>query len=145
MSFCKEEGKDRIIFVTEEDHKSPSSVQLPEDEERAPGLVKENGELNWNCPCLGGMATGPCGVEFRDAFTCFHYSDADPKGSDCLESFKKMSMCMSDYPGVYGSRDDNVMSVSEEDNGIDDTPRTKSDDVDTPVSNTDSKTGQSKS
>lgn len=70
------------------------------------GLVLPNGEINWACPCLGGMATGPCGVEFREAFTCFHHSKADPKGSDCLEIFRAMSTCMSYFPGVYGSRDD---------------------------------------
>lgn len=79
------------------------------------GLLTEDGELNWNCPCLGGMATGPCGVEFRDAFTCFHYSDSDPKGSDCLESFRTMSSCMANYPGVYGSGDDNPMAVDDDD------------------------------
>lgn len=50
----------------------PSTVELPETE-RAPGLILPSGEINWNCPCLGGMATGPCGVEFREAFSCFHY------------------------------------------------------------------------
>lgn len=47
------------------------------------------------------MATGPCGVEFRDAFSCFHYSDAEPKGSDCYDAFKTMQDCMSQYPAVY--------------------------------------------
>ncbi|KAF2358860.1 CHCH protein [Trinorchestia longiramus] len=113
MSYCKQEGKDKIIFMTEEDSNVPSSIKLPDDEEPV-GLVKEDGSLNWSCPCLGGMATGPCGVEFRDAFTCFHYSEADPKGSDCLETFRTMSKCMGDYPGVYGSGEDNVMNVQEE-------------------------------
>lgn len=72
MSQCKEFGKDKVIFATEEDHEKPSTVELPETE-RAPGLILPNGEINWNCPCLGGMATGPCGVEFREAFSCFHY------------------------------------------------------------------------
>ena len=44
------------------------------------GLIKENGEINWGCPCLGGMATGPCGQEFREAFSCFHYSQSEMKG-----------------------------------------------------------------
>lgn len=60
------------------------------------------------------MATGPCGVEFREAFTCFHYSDAEPKGGDCLEPFRTMSSCMAQYPGVYGSGEDNVMAVRDE-------------------------------
>ena len=47
------------------------------------------------------MATGPCGVEFRDAFSCFHYSEAEPKGSDCYDAFKTMQDCMSEYPTVY--------------------------------------------
>lgn len=83
MSFCKKlgpNGKDVVIFATEEDHKTPSTVKLP-DPDPQPGLILPNGEINWNCPCLGGMATGPCGVEFRNAFSCFHYSEAEPKGN----------------------------------------------------------------
>lgn len=82
MSYCKKVGpggKDIVIFATAEDHKKPSTIKLPEPEQQ-PGLILENGDINWNCPCLGGMATGPCGVEFRNAFGCFHYSDAEPKG-----------------------------------------------------------------
>lgn len=52
------------------------------------------------------MATGPCGVEFREAFSCFHYSTAEPKGSDCLEPFRQMSDCMAQYPNVYGNKED---------------------------------------
>ena len=37
------------------------------------GLVTKEGDVNWNCPCIGSMAIGPCGVEFREAFGCFHY------------------------------------------------------------------------
>lgn len=70
------------------------------------GLIQPDGEINWACPCLGGMATGPCGVEFREAFSCFHYSTADPKGSECLEPFRQMSECMSQYPNVYGNKEE---------------------------------------
>jgi intermembrane space import and assembly protein 40 len=48
----------------------------------------ETGEINWDCPCLGGMATGPCGEEFKAAFSCFVYSKEEPKGVDCIEKFK---------------------------------------------------------
>lgn len=48
----------------------------------------ETGEINWDCPCLGGMAYGPCGEEFREAFSCFVYSKEEPKGMDCIEKFK---------------------------------------------------------
>lgn len=100
MSICKSYGKDKVIFATKEDHATPSTIELPESES-ASGLILENGDINWSCPCLGGMATGPCGVEFRDAFSCFHYSEAQPKGSDCYEAFKTMQDCMANYPGVY--------------------------------------------
>ena len=70
------------------------------------GLILPNGDINWACPCLGGMATGPCGFEFRDAFSCFHYSETDPKGSDCYEQFHTMQTCMSKYPDLYGEDDD---------------------------------------
>ncbi|XP_077297308.1 mitochondrial intermembrane space import and assembly protein 40-B-like isoform X1 [Arctopsyche grandis] len=92
--------KDLVIFATKEDHAVPSTVTLPEPEP-SPGLILSNGDINWNCPCLGGMATGPCGVQFREAFSCFHYSEAEPKGSDCYEAFSTMQECMTKYPTLY--------------------------------------------
>jgi intermembrane space import and assembly protein 40 len=68
----------------------------------------ETGEINWDCPCLGGMANGPCGEEFKEAFSCFVYSEADPKGIDCVEKFKNMQNCFRKYPEIYSEeiRDD---------------------------------------
>ena len=79
------------------------------------GLINEDGSINWNCPCLGGMATGPCGPEFREAFSCFHYSTEEPKGSDCFEAFKAMQDCMGQYPSLYPRRDED-----EDDEGTED-------------------------
>lgn len=104
MPLVHQEGKDTIIFASKEDHSSPCTIELPEPEP-SPGLILPNGEINWNCPCLGGMATGPCGLEFREAFSCFHYSTADPKGMDCRDQFTTMQLCMSNYPELYGSKD----------------------------------------
>lgn len=103
MPLIRKEGKDTIIFASKEDHATPSKIELPEPEP-SPGLLLPNGEINWNCPCLGGMATGPCGLEFREAFSCFHYSTAEPKGSDCYEAFKTMQSCMVQYPALYRSK-----------------------------------------
>lgn len=103
MPVTFQQGKDTVIFVTKEDHSTPSTVTLPKDEP-SPGLILPDGSINWSCPCLGGMATGPCGVEFREAFSCFHYSEAEPKGSNCYEAFKTMQDCMAQYPALY-SRD----------------------------------------
>ena len=107
------EGKDTIIFASEAEHAVPSKIELPEPEPN-PGLILPNGEINWNCPCLGGMATGPCGVEFREAFSCFHYSTSEPKGSDCYEAFKLMQSCMTEYPALYGNKESSVNAMGGE-------------------------------
>lgn len=70
------------------------------------GLILPSGEINWNCPCLGGMASGPCGTEFKDAFSCFHYSTEEVKGSECLEQFRAMQECMQRYPELYPQEDE---------------------------------------
>ncbi|KFY23264.1 hypothetical protein V493_05969 [Pseudogymnoascus sp. VKM F-4281 (FW-2241)] len=63
----------------------------------------ETGEINWDCPCLGGMAHGPCGPEFREAFSCFVHSTEEPKGMECIEKFKGMQDCFRAHPDMYGS------------------------------------------
>jgi len=121
MSYCKQEGKDRVIFLTKEDQDEPIQTKSvrdlvdEEDEEGEEGLLLPTGEINWNCPCLGGMASGPCGVEFREAFSCFHYSEADPKGSDCIDSFRTMQECMVEYPELYPVGEDKGREVEGED------------------------------
>lgn len=42
-------GKDIIIFVTPEDHKTPSTVTLPDDVESEPGI------LHLVCVCIRGV------------------------------------------------------------------------------------------
>ncbi|KAL5014491.1 hypothetical protein ScPMuIL_008761 [Solemya velum] len=114
MSYCRKEGKDEIIFATKEDLESPSKAIINvQDEEEEPGLILPSGEINWNCPCLGGMASGPCGVDFREAFSCFHFSKAEPKGSDCFEQFKTMQECMLDHPDLYPTKDVEDKDVAE--------------------------------
>lgn len=61
----------------------------------------ETGEINWDCPCLGGMADGPCGEEFKTAFSCFVYSTDEPKGMECIDKFSAMQECFRKYPEVY--------------------------------------------
>jgi intermembrane space import and assembly protein 40 len=66
-----------------------TSVEGLEDQAGQEGAFNpETGEINWDCPCLGGMAHGPCGEEFKAAFSCFVYSTEEPKGMDCIEKFK---------------------------------------------------------
>lgn len=69
--------------------KGPSSPEALEDEAGQQGAFNpETGEINWDCPCLGGMADGPCGPEFKEAFSCFVYSNEEPKGMDCIDKFQ---------------------------------------------------------
>ncbi|CAK9813266.1 Mitochondrial intermembrane space import and assembly protein 40-B [Anthophora quadrimaculata] len=119
MPLIRKEGKDTIIFASKEDHATPSKVDLPQPEP-SPGLLLSNGEINWNCPCLGGMATGPCGLEFREAFSCYHYSTAEPKGSDCYDAFKTMQTCMIQYPALYGKRGNSMDDLEDETDLMDD-------------------------
>lgn len=55
------------------------------------------------------MASGPCGTAFKDAFSCFHYSKEEVKGSECLEQFRAMQECMQQYPELYPQDDDKVL------------------------------------
>lgn len=61
---------------------------LEEDAGQQGAFNPETGEINWDCPCLGGMADGPCGEEFKTAFSCFVYSEQEPKGMDCIDKFQ---------------------------------------------------------
>ncbi|KAF2713250.1 hypothetical protein K504DRAFT_461802 [Pleomassaria siparia CBS 279.74] len=66
------------------------------------------------------MATGPCGEQFKAAFSCFMFSEADPKGMDCVDKFKDMQNCFREYPEVYGSElepdeDDDVTGDDDKD------------------------------
>jgi len=76
---------------------------LEEEAGQEEAFNPETGEINWDCPCLGGMAHGPCGEEFKAAFSCFVYSTEDPKGVDCIEKFKGMQTCFQQHPDIYGA------------------------------------------
>ncbi|THH29196.1 hypothetical protein EUX98_g4998 [Antrodiella citrinella] len=115
-------------FLSEEDTApSPSSEQDPVGE--AVEEVQDNGgggafnpvtgEINWDCPCLGGMAHGPCGVHFREAFSCFVFSEQEPKGIDCVEKFKAMQDCFREHSDVYG---DDIMDDDDDESSDSQTP-----------------------
>ena len=80
---------------------SPEGLEEEASQEGA--FNEETGEINWDCPCLGGMAHGPCGEQFKAAFSCFVYSKEEPKGVDCIEHFKTMQNCFREHPEMYGS------------------------------------------
>ena len=78
-----------------------SPGQLEEEAEGEGAFNPETGEINWDCPCLGGMAHGPCGPQFREAFSCFVFSTEEPKGMDCIAKFEGMRGCFQEHPEVY--------------------------------------------
>ncbi|KAI0016839.1 hypothetical protein F4780DRAFT_660594 [Xylariomycetidae sp. FL0641] len=96
----------------------PPSVGGPQDLEEEVGqqgaFNPETGEINWDCPCLGGMAHGPCGEEFKAAFSCFVYSKEEPKGMDCIDKFQHMQDCFRAHPDVYGEELDDEETAPEE-------------------------------
>ncbi|CAO1633025.1 unnamed protein product [Sympodiomycopsis kandeliae] len=88
------EGVDTIAAVVSED--------VGEDDSDQQGAYDPStGKINWDCPCLGGMAHGPCGEQFKDAFSCFIYSEGEPKGIECVDKFKVMQDCFRAHPDVY--------------------------------------------
>ena len=70
------------------DELAGSAEALEQEAAQEGAFNPETGEINWDCPCLGGMAHGPCGEQFRAAFSCFVYSTEEPKGMDCIEKFQ---------------------------------------------------------
>ncbi|TFK74592.1 hypothetical protein BDN72DRAFT_833088 [Pluteus cervinus] len=87
------------------DTKEGEEGEEPSSEEHGGGGAYNpvTGEINWDCPCLGGMAHGPCGEEFKEAFSCFVHSEQEPKGIDCIEKFKGMQNCFKEHPEHYAS------------------------------------------
>jgi hypothetical protein len=58
------------------------------------------------------MADGPCGEQFKAAFSCFVYSEAEPKGMDCVEKFKGMQDCFREHPEIYGEGTSDLLLYS---------------------------------
>lgn len=97
----------------EESPEAGNESQEAGDEPQA-AFNPETGEINWDCPCLGGMAQGPCGEEFKAAFLCFVYSETEPKGIDCIKKFEGMRECFRQHPEHYKEElyeDDEVPAV----------------------------------
>lgn len=74
---------------------------LSQDASQQSAFDPETNTINWDCPCLGGMAQGPCGEEFKEAFSCFVFSEEEVKGVDCIDKFKGMQDCFRKYPEHY--------------------------------------------
>lgn len=110
-------NKDKVIFCTKANHEVPSKYELPPQlpGEQRRGVLLPNGEINWTCPCLGGLPYGPCGFEFREFFGCLPRSkdkepdndeEDDKKAKECFPKFAAMKECFSQFPKLYPPDDD---------------------------------------
>ena len=91
MSYGRvEDEKDILIFkdssMDAQALEATESTSTNQEEAYNP----ETGEINWDCPCIAGMVKPPCGDKFKEAFSCFVYSKAEPKGSECINEFREM-------------------------------------------------------
>ncbi|KAJ2555438.1 Oxidoreductase [Coemansia sp. RSA 1878] len=107
----KEESDERDTSIDTADLAAEQEQQSSQSQAFNP----ETGEINWDCPCLGGMAHGTCGEQFKSAFSCFVYSEEEPKGMDCVSVFKDMQECFRAHPEEYASElEDNEDEEEEE-------------------------------
>lgn len=113
MSYCTRDGDDKAVFLTEEDYDKPGMLYTLTINEDEWGVILPTGEINWKCPCLGGIVDSPCGEDFKEAFSCFHYSEGEMKGIECIESFKKFQSCVETHPEVFGDMEPDEIGVSE--------------------------------
>ncbi|KAH7571197.1 hypothetical protein ACOSP7_019841 [Xanthoceras sorbifolium] len=67
----------------------------------------ENGSLDakaqkaLECPCIADLRSGPCGVQFSEAFLCFLKSTSEEKGSDCVHPFVALQNCIKANPDAF--------------------------------------------
>ncbi|KAF2212990.1 hypothetical protein CERZMDRAFT_96666 [Cercospora zeae-maydis SCOH1-5] len=110
------EHQETVAAVDGEQVAAGGPQGLEEEAEQQGAFNEETGEINWDCPCLGGMAHGPCGEQFRAAFGCFVYSKEEPKGVECIDHFKAMQNCFREHPDIYGAEldDDEVAEAQAE-------------------------------
>ncbi|KAM0797335.1 hypothetical protein BDR22DRAFT_863971 [Usnea florida] len=96
--------KESSVSAPPRESTEPETLEEREQQASQEGAFnEETGEIHWDCPCLGGMAHGPCGEQFRGAFSCFVFSKAEPKGMDCIDNFKTMQDCFREHPDIYGA------------------------------------------
>ncbi|KAK2635148.1 hypothetical protein Ddye_029940 [Dipteronia dyeriana] len=53
------------------------------------------------CPCIADLRSGPCGVQFSEAFLCFLKSTSEEKGSDCVHPFVALQNCIKANPDAF--------------------------------------------
>lgn len=70
--------------------------------------IGEDGEINWDCPCLKDALEPPCGDKFKEAFSCYFRSTSSPKGAECVNAFEAMQKCYEENREIYLDRFKNI-------------------------------------
>ena len=99
------------------------------------GAIRDDGTINWECPCIQREVVGPCGVEFRTAFSAYvdMKNEGQTKPSDTfMTAIKSFNTCAGKFPEYYMPRlkddtdnddddfnDDNLDIPEPEDEGTD--------------------------
>eukprot|EP01108_Squamamoeba_japonica_P006805 TRINITY_DN557_c0_g1_i1.p1 TRINITY_DN557_c0_g1~~TRINITY_DN557_c0_g1_i1.p1 ORF type:complete len:118 (-),score=17.32 TRINITY_DN557_c0_g1_i1:36-389(-) len=65
--------------------------------------VPEREPIDWECPCLADVRTGPCAPAFRAAFECAHYAVDDNARLACRPLMESMADCVRSNRDRYGS------------------------------------------
>ncbi|KAF8420768.1 hypothetical protein BGX38DRAFT_1240770, partial [Terfezia claveryi] len=92
---------------------APSELEEEADQQ---GHSTPRRERSTGLSVPGGHGSWPCGEEFRNAFSCFVYSTAEPKGVDCLRSLRACRIVLRRwYPEHYGADGDSTTTTTPSD------------------------------
>ena len=129
MSYCRKEGKDTIIFCTEEFLSTPSKTKLlPDDPSEVDtsnaGAILPDGSINWDCPCLGNLPNGPCGPSFRESFQCWvEYRDDEKDFAEkCYDKFISWEGCLSQHKAIYRPEEQDSKASTSDNNKAEPAP-----------------------
>lgn len=77
---------------------------MPLEDAELNKAIREDGEINWDCPCLKDALEPPCGDKFKVAFSCYFKSKTSPKGAECIDFFEAMQKCYEENREIYLAR-----------------------------------------
>ncbi|QSL65529.1 hypothetical protein MERGE_002842 [Pneumocystis wakefieldiae] len=110
--FIKADTDNETSENTNNNNNEISTISSSENNAEESAFNPETGEINWQDYGLSMswrniVAHGPCGEDFKDAFSCFVYSKEEPKGMECIKKFQAMQECFKKYPEIYNNEEIN--------------------------------------
>ena len=74
---------------------------------------REDGEIDWDCPCMKPIMDSPCKDQFKSSFLCFLRSTEEPQGADCGEQFKSFAACVNENEEYFNQKADEAMQAKD--------------------------------